>query len=599
MTDAAIARGERIFPARCWTTLPDGQERGARLMRVAAAAPRLSERMTTLWHTPETRMVRLLRSLRAGVIAEMERVYERADFYFETAAEEFERLCARRRICNALSAQYGVSDIREAIARELFLETHVRFVAAYQALNGALGDRLPNHARWAERALRFASMPAESGSAVRAWLRIVETRALQRSGKPQATLAVFEAGLERQSPDYFKDAYVQTLYEQTIAALKDGDSDADKQANEKILAAALDRFLRAFDTVSDRDSAWERLADLYRRRIAAFSGNESLSACIATVQRAVDSDPFNLGIQSLDVQLRVALSEQQSEIARVEQEAAAQGKTLNEKGVALRNSLLNGFADARSYLASAQAASIQDAARTACARRLWAAIGLTDRDDWRQHGLALIDATARALLRCEREDALFASTLSVEITSNPDLRALDASMIAARLAALRGDLTQAAQPADPVVPPIVESCEPLVVADGEPVRGSEDLSDWLFSRHGLLARCSIAAAVFFVVSATALTGYSRSVESDRQALFPRVMAAARDKDEELVVDLAARFLTRRPISGRSQLDRTVEQVYAEALVNLFARTPGEPSPTLVHAAQIYRRLVVQPHEERQ
>jgi hypothetical protein len=185
------------------------------------------------------------------------------------------------------------------------------------------------------------------------------------------------------------------------------------------------------------------------------------------------------------------------------------------------------------------------------------------------------------------------------MSSRPVLRELDASTIASRLVALPSDVTPPAQPADPVVPKMLEGRELPPVSDGVPVRGSEDVSDWLFSRHGLLTRWSIATAVFLVVSATALTGYSRSVESDRQALFPRVLAAARQKEDEHVVDLAAQFLARRPIAGRNQLDRTVEQVYAEALVNLFARNPGEPSPALVHAAHTYRQLVGQPHGERQ
>jgi hypothetical protein len=42
----------------------------------------------------------------------------------------------------------------------------------------------------------------------------------------------------------------------------------------------------------------------------------------------------------------------------------------------------------------------------------------------------------------------------------------------------------------------------------------------------------------------------------------------------------------------------VEQAYGEALINLFARSHGEPSPSLVRGAERYRQLVGQPQEER-
>lgn len=599
MSDDASGRGKRLFPARFWTTPPEGEGPAADLIRAAAAAPTWRERLTGPWQKPEVRLIRVLRSLRAGVTAEAQGVHERADFYFENAGAEFERLCANERIWQALSSKLGAADIRTATARELLLQTHVGFIGAYQNDKPESVDRLLKHAMWAQRAVRFAGMSIEEAAATRTWLRNLEINELQRAGRHQDALTAFERALEAQSPDSFKDTYIQTFYDQTMAALTAGDSDGDKQRNEEVLAAALARFARVFAYVSNRPIAWERLADLYARRVSAFSDELAPGTRIAILQRAVDADPFNVTTQSVDVQTRFVLSAMQEQIARLEQEAAAEGKTLNEKGVSLKNSLMNGFVEARGYLQSQEAAAIQHAARTAWSGRLWIGIGLTESEGWQERALGLMDAIGSALTRGDLNDPAFASTLAGEITARPGLDDFDASAIAARLIELEGRLPQPDGQSDPVVPATVQTSAPLPIAEGARVRGSEDLGDWLFSRQGLITRWSIAAAAVFMVSATVLTGYNSHIESARQALLPRVMTAVGDNDDELVIDLAAQFLSRRPLTSRGDVDQTVEQAYAEALINLFARSPGEPSPSLVRAAERYRQLVGQPQEERQ
>ena len=357
------------------------------------------------------------------------------------------------------------------------------------------------------------------------------------------------------------------------------------------------RFRRVFDTLSDRPLAWERLAQLYCHQIGALSDGEAPGSRIAILQRAVDADPFNLATHSLDVQSRFALAESQEAIARIEAEAAAEGKVLNEKGLSLKNSVMNGFVEARTYLKSEAAAAAHHAARTEWARTVRTGLSLTDTDAPQQR-LDLMDAIGAALVRCELDAPTFAATLADELSARPDLHDLDASFIATRLVELKGAPPQPAVHVEPVVPGIIQASQPLTVAEDRAVPGAEDLADWLFSGQGLITRWSMAAATVLVMTAAGLTGYNIYVESHRQTLFPRVMAAARDTDYEAVADLAAQFLSRRPLNGREHLDRAVEQVYAEALVNWFAQSTGEPSPSLLRAAQNYRELVDEPKEER-
>jgi tetratricopeptide (TPR) repeat protein len=591
---------ERIFPAEPWSAEPSGDGLPAKLIRLAAAPPAWHQRFRGRWQSPESRFLRVLRALKAGVAAETNGVHERADFYFDVALDEFAELSADPHLFEALSEKCGGFDLRVAAAQELFLQTHVGFIAGRLQLHSAPSPdrRVLKHAAWAERALTFAGLSIDEESAARAWLRQLEIAALQRAGRHDEALGAFERSLESSSPAYFKDAYVEAVAGSTIAALDDTDSDEANRNNAGTLTGALARFGRVFDKLLDRPLAWERLAELSWRRVAALSAEQPPGDRIAIFQRAVDADPFNLAIHELDVRARFAVADLQDRIARIEAEAAAEGKVLNDKGQAIKRDAVNAFAEARNYLRSHDAAALQRAARESQARTIWTRLGLTLEDAAPQRALALIDAIGTALARSELDSTAIVAALAEELRARPGLHDLDASVVATRLLAIRSTPLQPASPAEPVVPQIVRSSEPLTIADDRVVAGWEDLVDWLFSGRGLKTRLSLAAGAVVVAAAATLTGYNSYVEATRQALFPRIMAAARDNDYQSVARMADQFLSRRPLNGGRQLDRAVEHAYSEALVNLFAQSPEVPSPSLVHAAQRYRQLVGEPQEER-
>jgi hypothetical protein len=590
----------QVFPAELWTSEPDAAGMPGELVRLAAARPTWRERLAGPFQAAETRLLRLLRAVRTGTSAEMDGRHQRADFYFDIACGELERLCRRRRACDALSAACGVPDIRAAITRELFLATHAGFIHGYLRMKGETSDaRIQKHAAWADRAVRLAGLSAEETAAARAWLWNHVIVALQRTGARGEALEVFERALEPSSPGWFKDGYVRGLWEQTTNGLEEGEADGQHERNGVRIGEALTRFRRVFGNVSDRPLAWERLADLHRRQIAALPDTDMPGRRIAVLQRAVDADPFDLATHTLDVQARFALNDLQEQIARVEQEAAAQGKVLNDKGLALKAGAAGGFDEACTYLASAESSTIQQSARTAWAAQIWAGLGLPQEEGWQQQAIAVLDATGAALVRCELTAPAFAAALDAELDTRAGLRDRDAAALVQGLLSLQGAVPSPAPRADPADPASLESTAALPVAGDRGIPGSEDFRDWFFSPKGVATRVSLVAAAVLLITASALTTYGRYVEGQRLELFPLVLAAARENEHERVTELAARFLSKRPLNGRGQMDQAVEQAYAEALVGWFARSAGPPSPSLIRAARMYQQLVGDPMEERQ
>jgi hypothetical protein len=587
---------ERVFPAGCLTAEPHGDALPAELL--VRATPGWRKLFGRRWQTPEIRFLRVLRSLQAGISAERRGIHERADFYFENAYNEFAQLGAGGRIWEGLSSRLGCTDARAVTARELFFQAHAGIIKGYLELNSSPmhRSRLLKHVIWAERALKFAGLTAQEEASARAWLSKFEIDALTRAGKHNESLAAFERSLGPSSPASFKDAYIETVYEFTTRQLNrsepGGEAAGERDVNSEAFHAGVARFQGMFSSIADRPLAFERLAELSSCEITAVSSVSIPS--LATFQRAVDADPFNLNTHNVDVQTRFALTDLQETVARVEAEAAAEQKVLNAEGLSLKSSVTNSIASVDAYIRSKEAALIQYARKTATARGIWSLLALPQNDSWEQRALDLVDAIGASLVSTDLNAPGFPAALAKEQSAKPSLAGLDVASIARRLLEVKGALPPIAEQADPPLPAIIVEAEALPVTEERLVPGGEDFADWLFSTYGLATRWALGVATVISLIAGSLTFYNAKVNAVREALFPRVMAAARESRYDTVVDLSARFLSGRPLSGRSHRDEIVEQAYAEALVNLFAQSPGQPSPSLIVAAQQYSRLVHEP-----
>jgi hypothetical protein len=540
--------------------------------------------------------------VKAGISAESGGIHERADFYFENAYSEFTALGAADRMWDALSARFGCADARADTARELFVQVHTGFIKGYVQLNSAppLGHRVLKHVTWAERALKSSGLTGQEESFARAWLCQFEIDALTRAGKHNEALAAFERSLDLSSPASFKEAYIEAVYEFTMRDLNggkpDGEAANERDVNSEGFQAGVARFRAVFNSIADRPLAFKRLADLSWHEITTVSAASVPS--LATFQRAVEADPFNLGTHKLDVQTRFAVTDLQETLVRVEAEAAAEEKVLNEKGLSLKASVINSLASADAYLRSKEATTIQYARKKATARDIWSLLMLPQYGSWDQRALDLVDAIGAALVTTDLNAPRFPAALAKEQSVRPSLAGLDVASIARRLLEVNGALPSPVEQTEAPVAAVIQEAEPLPVTEQRLVPGGEDFADWLFSTYGLATRWALAVAAIISIIAGSLTLYNAKVSSDREALFPRVMAAARENQHDIVLDLAAQFLSKRPLSGRSHRDERVEQVYAEALVNLFMQSADEPSPSLILAAQQYSRLVREPKGER-
>lgn len=375
----------------------------------------------------------------------------------------------------------------------------------------------------------------------------------------------------------------------------DGKTADESDVNSEAFHAGVARFRGMFNSIADRPLAFERLAELSSREITAVSG--TFIPSLATFQRAVDADPFNLGTHNVDVQTRFVVTDLQEKLARVETELAAEQKVLNAEGLSLKSSVTNSIDSVDAYLRSKEAALIQYARKKTTASGIWSLLALPQDDSWEQRALDLVDAIGATLVSTDLNAPGFPAALAKEQSVNPSLASLDVASIAGRLLEVKGALPPAEQ-ADPPLAAIIVEAEPLPVTEVRLVPGGEDFTDWLFSTYGLATRWALGVAVMFSLIAGSLTFYNVKVTADRETLFPRLMAAAHESHHDTVVDLSARFLSNRPLSGRGHRDDMVEQAYAEALVNLFAQSAGAPPASLIVAAQQYSRLVREPKGER-
>lgn len=581
----------RVFP-EVSQQLADESTYMGRFMKRAAAKPNILARIS---RDPEQRFISFLRTFSTGVDAERAANYSRADFYLEFAHNQFASFARNARFVAAIAARSGREDFIQATASELLLETHAAFLKGYSSDDAAETHRIraQRHSGWVEHALPFTGLAPERQSEIRAWLHEHEIAAAEACGNRDAALTLFEQSLDRHSPLPFKNRYIECLFSKTLSELSSGEEEAQRSADAAVLEAAIQRFARFFDRVADAPLAFERLAELVKRRIAALVDAEDPGPRLAAFQRAVDADPFDLAIQAADVQWRFALSEAQEKFRELEAEAAAEGKVLNQQGVALRSMYTRGFEGASAYLASAQAKTVQAGLRNLTAHRLWRVLELPADPGWENRAVSLADAVGGSLAGFDVDDPGFVGALETALQSKSDIATLNARDIADRLRHAPPD-TPDRESAQASVPSIVRSVVPFTPSRTTGVQTAEDFADWFFSPAGVSTRWASGIASVLLLLAAGLTVYDVKVSSTRDSLYPQIVRAARENRHEVVIQLAPEFLSARPLSGRTHSDEAVRQAYAEAVVALVAGSPGAPDQSLIQAAQRYAQVVGEP-----
>jgi hypothetical protein len=568
------------------------------LLSLCAAPPRWRERFPGPWRSPQLRLASICRAIEFAVAAESNGARGRAVFYFDVAYREMESLTNDRRARDAIDTVFGRTDLASTAARELLLGAHIGFLKGYLAAapEAPPEHRAFEHATWAERAMSLASLDPDEESAALVWLRHLRARAMQGARKHDEALGLMEEGLSRSSPAYFKDAYIEAVYERAIGTLPEGAA-TEQRLDAAPLAEAVARLYAVLDKLDDRALALLRLGELSRRQVDGAAAAQSLGGRVALLQRAVDADPFNLQAYAIDTPSRLALAEAQEQMARLEEQAAAEGKVLNEQGNVLKRDIMHGFDEARGYLRSEESSRVRQMWQKTWAVELWSRLGLPRAPGWEKRAGALTDALGRALVRSDLDAPAFAQTFAEEVRQTADLEGIDAAALAARLVDIQHVAEPPPTPVDPIEPQTIEKVRPLSAAEHVKSSG-EDLADWLFSHRGTATRWTMAAAIALVASAAVLTSYNAYAQWGRQELFTRVMSAARDRQYTEVTELASQYLERKPLNSRRELDEAVEQAYAEALVHLFAASFAEPPPVVIRAAERYRELVPHAQEER-
>src|SRR6185369_14954159 len=104
----------------------------------------------------------------------------------------------------------------------------------------------------------------------------------------------------------------------------------------------------------------------------------------------------------------------------------------------------------------------------------------------------------------------------------------DSTAVESGLRTLKGALPRPAENVEPATPALIDRTQPIVPVSDRSAGGAEDFSDWFFSPQGKVTRWATSAAVALVMLAGGLRAYDWKVTAEREALWPQVIAAARE-----------------------------------------------------------------------
>jgi hypothetical protein len=204
-------------------------------------------------------------------------------------------------------------------------------------------------------------------------------------------------------------------------------------------------------------------------------------------------------------------------------------------------------------------------------------------DGWTEKATALLAAVNEIARTRPENERQITFRWSEAAAAHPGLAGLDGEKVCHWLERrLLGHANEV--PAEPPLP-----CMEVAALDKR--RGREPFAEWLFSRAGLRIKLQGVLAAGLLASAGLMAFSESRALGAREAAWNAMHKGSLSHDAPAVVAAAENFFsTRRPVREPEDREEAARELYAEALVQWFARQPGSPSAELIERARRFGKI---------
>jgi tetratricopeptide (TPR) repeat protein len=570
----------------------------------STAKPNAWERLTRIRCNSPRRCATLLWLFAAAVRAELEGLWQRADFFFNEAAADFGRLS--RDTSAWVPVAGGLEEptaeltkhpekLRECLVDEHFIDTHIALFNGYAAEQETLdaGNRAFTHLARLQALLPASSLsPAQHHALLQPPLErlaAAHESAKQWDGAIEAIETLVALAPEEVG---HQDRLIDLVFAKALTNIKASDNETVNRQQADMLRRGIGDLEKLRSRFADNAKVYENLAVLRHLRGVKLANAGAFSDALLEVRKALILLPsFSTAIETWK-QLVEAVKNLQKHVAEMEAKIKSQPNlTLNQKGLQMRKVARIGFKEVAAYAESDEAAQLAAAAVRARNRSLWRSIGLPEpASDWDKRAADLLVAMNKvAATQPADRGAIVAEWENVRAAS-PELSLIDSELVCRFLTSrlLEEPKAPALEPQPP--PAESESSAPLLHVSKAKRQGGVPFSFWLTSPVDLVMKFSWATALLLVVVAAAVhVGETKRLQQRAKA-YAALSAAKINGDHRAALKAAEDFLEVQP-SAKDGREPEVSAIAAESLVRWMTQQTGEASAADQHLIDRFRQLM--------
>jgi hypothetical protein len=537
------------------------------------------------------RVKRLFYLHRSAVEAEEACNWKAADVYFFEVMAILKGAPAESDLWQALQeklATSGVkadlSQLRQRVLEEVFIDTHCGFYNGYSQLQGPVKpdsrqffhlDRIVELVELAGGGNKWIPLPASG---------FKDRIAACKEAKEWSRAGGYSDELLRRYPqeEAFMVLKANLLFERALATLNKSESEWAAERNASALQNAAADLESLRSQYPDHAVPYELIAHLKHIRAvnlanaglpsdALLSNEESLAywpIAKAESDRQVLSEMMQNMIQARDTLLR--------EISQ------RPNTTLNNKGLRMKMQADAGFGPANRFTESDRAKEIRVKSNTARLRGIWKRMGLTPPSDRLDE---LTEKLITAFVSVKETTGGAAERIGqawAEVTrGNDDLKNIPASAVSRFVQGGTEETSSGRSEKG--------DCPMLPVPSGVAGKGREPIGIWLFSRQDLFLKGQAAVAIALLLATSVITLQHHIDRKAREASWSQVEQAVMSNDDLSTVAACESFFSTSPPDSDQRVTEGKE-LYRAAMVHWFARTSGDLDAASLKHVERYRQL---------
>jgi hypothetical protein len=493
------------------------------------------------------KVARLLLFHRLAKAAELTGRFRRANFFWQEAHGQLQRLSAQSTPCLA------------SLVKEVFLNTHLAFCRELTE------ERASLHLDYIWQLIDRTALAQESKHELLApaTLRQISARQEAKQWRRAEKLAA-ELVAHFPTVDEYQDQLGAMLFNQTVSSLSDGDSQAKSLRDAETLQKGIDTLMRLRDDYPHNLTLMERLGHLHHLRAIKLTNGRRLAEALAEVQMALTFHPDLEAAQKTQQRLEQMMQDLRVQMATAAAERHAHPKKAYRRtDKRLKEEASKGFRLMDDFKRSAEAHLISEDLLAARGRRMWREIGLGPLEPLDLRPLVLYHSV-QSILRDPPPMLEEVSRLWNQVAmANRDLAELDASPVCRYLSARLFGPEQG-----PAEPSAAQEESPTPVSASRRRLSSEPFLYWLFSGQGKRVKIQCAVAIVLLALAFGLMWREMSHRKSRDTAYSQLQEAREARDYRRIVEGAEAFLS-HPVLGRDGREVEVKALYSEALVRWF------------------------------